>query len=87
VRRWILGLAIALGGCAWIPSYVPVMGRDPEPAAEAPADEAQTVEETPTFKGPCTRKGRRWPEGSRVCEDHMVTRCFADGEWRVIGSC
>jgi len=91
-RSWILGLAIALGGCAWIPSYVPLLGRDPEPAAEADAESADadapgTPGETTASEGRCSRKGRRWPEGSRVCEDHVVTRCFSDGDWHVIGSC
>ena len=75
-------LACALGGCAWLPW----VGEDDEPAkADEPAAENAPASSTST--GPCTRKGRSWPEGSRVCEDHTVTRCFSDGIWRVIGSC
>jgi hypothetical protein len=78
----LLALAGALAGCAWLP-----WSRDEE---AAPAETAEEVESAPADKtstGPCTRKGRSWPEGSRVCEDHAVTRCFSDGVWRVIGSC
>lgn len=56
------------------------------PATPDAAEAAETPAGAPQEAG-CMRKGRRWPEGSRVCEDHRVTRCFSDGEWHVIGSC
>jgi hypothetical protein len=74
----LLALAGALAGCAWLPWS----GDE-----EAEAAEGETAPAATTSTGPCTRKGRAWPEGSRVCEDHAVTRCFSDGVWRVIGSC
>jgi hypothetical protein len=80
----LLWLAGALAGCSWLPWH---HGSGDESAtAEAPADAGDASGSKPS-EGPCTRKGRAWPEGSRVCEDHKVTRCFPDGVWRVIGSC
>jgi hypothetical protein len=92
-RLQTLWLAAALGGCA--PNWVPWIGSD-EPDAAVQASAAEPDEATGRLGGAepqaaagtgCSRKGRRWPEGSRVCEDHRVTRCFGDGEWHIIGSC
>ena len=77
----LLLLAGALAGCSWLPWHHG--GGDESAAAEASAK----ADESKPSEGPCTRKSRSWPEGSRVCEDHKVTRCFPDGVWRVIGSC
>ena len=79
---WLVG---ALAGCAWVPSYVPLLGRDEPTSAEAA--EPETASPESAGSGICRRKGRLWPEGSRVCEEHTVTRCFSDGDWHVIGAC
>jgi len=85
LRRFLtLGLTVALAGCA--PSWLPFIGRD-EPEPSSTASTADASAEAPPHEAGCPRKGRLWPEGSRVCEDHRVTRCFADGGWHVIGSC
>jgi hypothetical protein len=77
----LLWLAGALAGCAWWG------GGEDEAAEEEAQVEGEKAPAAATSTGPCTRKGRQWPEGSRVCEDHAVTRCYSDGVWRVIGSC
>jgi hypothetical protein len=78
----LLWLVAALAGCAWMPWS----GDEEEPAPVEEKAETEKASGEPST-GPCTRKGRQWPEGSRVCEDHAVTRCYSDGVWRVIGSC
>jgi hypothetical protein len=77
------GASGALAGCAWLPWS----GDEEEPAAAEEKAEAGKTPGAATSQGPCTRKGRQWAEGSRVCEDHAVSRCYSDGVWRVIGSC
>ena len=86
-----LCIVLALAGCAWMP----FVGDDEddsrgESAAEQPDETGSQMLGAAPASGAetgCSRKGRLWPEGSRVCEDHRVTRCFADGQWRLIGSC
>jgi hypothetical protein len=77
-----LVLAGALGACSWLP----FVGGEEKPAGTL---DEPTIEEPQSARdqGVCRRKGRSWPEGSRVCEEHMVKRCFPDGKWYVIGSC
>jgi hypothetical protein len=77
-----LVLAGALGACSWLP----LVGGEGEPA-DTPSEPAAEEPQSARDQGVCRRKGRSWPEGSRVCEEHRVKRCFADGKWYVIGSC
>ena len=83
----ILLSLVLLSGCAWVPGWVPLIGNDG--AGENGGTSVLMGREggSDEGEGPCSRKGRRWRAGSRVCENDVFSQCFPDGQWRVIGSC